>query len=155
MIYFDLDLIISILISMNNIEKYVDNFENAYEKVSKQLLNIDDEIYPNFDSLNESDKLFLFAKKLIMKNDNFLNIKRIAELEKEVQEKNEKLIQLQNLNLFQEKMYNEINQENNILDEDCYAYKLKFNMYKKKYEELLEKNNKLKEKIRQKINDMS
>ena len=41
------------IISMNNIEKYVDNFENAYEKVSERLMNIDDEIHPNFDSLND------------------------------------------------------------------------------------------------------
>lgn len=138
---------------MNNIEKYVDNFENAYEKVSERLMNIDDEIHPNFDSLNEADKLFLFAKKLIMKNDDFLNIKRIAELEKEVEEKNEKLIQLQEENTYLNNLNSTIEQENKILDEDCYAYKLKFNMYKKKYEELLEKNNQLRERIRQKIYD--
>ena len=181
MIYFDLDLIISILISMTNIEDYVNNFTDAYEKISKRLINPGDKIHPNFDDLNESDKLFLFAKKLIMENDNFLTSKRIADLEKEVEEKNKKLIQLQkklkskNTELleanvthqnkinFEKNKYEDIistiKKENSILDEDCYAYELKFNIYKKKYEDLLEKNNlrilQLKERIRGKINDFT
>ena len=58
---------------MSNIEKYVEKFEEAYEEASKQLMNMDKETL-NFDNLNDYEKLFLFAKKLIMKNDNFLNI---------------------------------------------------------------------------------
>ena len=117
---------------MSNIEKYVEKFEEAYEKASKQLMNMDKETL-NFDNLNDYEKLFLFAKKLIMTNDDCVNI-RIAELENELREKNKKLEELEEIN--------------KILDEDCFAYKYKFNLYKKNYEQLLEKNSKLKLKIK-------
>ena len=68
-----------------------------------------------------------------MTNDDCVNI-RIAELENELREKNKKLEELEEIN--------------KILDEDCFAYKYKFNLYKKNYEQLLEKNSKLKLKIK-------
>jgi hypothetical protein len=55
---------------MTNIEDYINNFTDAFEKVSKRLVNLDDEIYQEFDNLEKSDKLFLFAKKLIMELEN-------------------------------------------------------------------------------------
>ena len=59
MIYFNLKYIYFNIISMSNIEKYVEKFEEAYEKASKQLMNMDKETL-NFDNLNDYEKLFLF-----------------------------------------------------------------------------------------------
>ena len=166
---------------MTNIEDYINNFTDAFEKVSKRLVNLDDEIYQEFDNLEKSDKLFLFAKKLIMDNNDFLNVKRITDLEKEVEEKNKRLIQIQEElkskndelleanNLYKVKIslcnnkykgiIDNIKKKNSIIYEDCYAFKLKFNMYKNMHQDLLKKHDlhisQLKEKIREKINDFT
>jgi hypothetical protein len=115
---------------MTNIE---DDIFLKFRKLENSVMNIDDNVInEEFNKLPNSEKLFIFAKKLILSDEDFNNKIEYDKLKKQNNKLTKESTKINNLKL-----------KNKILSEDAYAFEVKYNKSKTYCIELEKKINML------------